>query len=444
MKAKQLIAAIFFFCGNSPLFAQQTVSADKDWHEQHVFLKNTPDADIIIREGDVDNLGFGWPEGFDPFCGRMTASHGYPWEAKAEDLPGFDRILLSASYSPKKAQPCSGDGYSGSYDPVTSKPVVFNIPTLLVGAVTIKNAYLQIFIDDFQAPSMCSKFQVTLNNKRFTEAEKFINAIDQTGPVGKLISIPVPEEFYDDIIGNASFSLYINDVKGSADGFAIDFIRLLINRKQENACKGNISGRVLLKNSETPVAGARVYLSNNSAVEADKDGRFTMNDIATGFEIISASAAGYNDGHAMADIGQGDENAEVLIYLEKGKQVIFNQKNLKVGEAISLKNILFDQGQSVLKAPSKPELDKLVALLNSNANAEIELSGHTSSEGEAAYNRSLSYRRVKACKEYIVAKGIDASRINITGYGPDRPVASNSNEAGRILNRRVELRLIKL
>jgi len=96
------------------------------------------------------------------------------------------------------------------------------------------------------------------------------------------------------------------------------------------------------------------------------------------------------------------------------------------------------------KTESRPELDKVVSFLQSNPRAEIELSGHTSSEGDGALNRSLSYRRVKACKDYIVSKGIDPGRIIAQGYGPDRPVAPNDTEANRARNRRVEMRVVKL
>jgi outer membrane protein OmpA-like peptidoglycan-associated protein len=91
-----------------------------------------------------------------------------------------------------------------------------------------------------------------------------------------------------------------------------------------------------------------------------------------------------------------------------------------------------------------PELDKVVAFMKANPGAEIELSGHTSSEGDAALNRSLSYRRVKACKDYIVSKGVDPGRIIAQGHGPDRPVAPNDTEANRAKNRRVEMRVVKL
>jgi len=107
-----------------------------------------------------------------------------------------------------------------------------------------------------------------------------------------------------------------------------------------------------------------------------------VKDIPTGFEVLGASANGYADGSGTADIGQGDDNPEVVIYLTKGKSVSFDNKQLNVGESITLNNILFDQGKADIKNESMPELNKLVSFLQANPQAEIELSGHTSSEGE--------------------------------------------------------------
>jgi OmpA-OmpF porin, OOP family len=422
----------------------KTVSSDMDWKAQRAILKNSMESEFIIRVGDVDNLGFGWPEGFDPFCGRMTESHFYPWEMKEEDLPGFDRILLSSKYDPSKPQKCGGDGYSASFDAIKSKPVTWSIPTEVLKGVNIRNAYLQIFIDDFQAPSLCSKFQLMVNGKRFIEAEKLLNAIDQSGPVGKLITIPLTEDYYPVLSGSNNISLLIDEYTGAADGFAIDFIRLLVNRSRENSCKGNLKGKVFEKATEQPIVGAKVFTSENIAVSTGNDGAFEIKGIPTGFEVVGASAAGYTDGSATADIGEGDDNPEINIYLTKGKSAKFDNRQITVGESVTLNTILFDQGKAIIKNESKPELDKLVMFLQANQIAEIELSGHTSSEGEKELNRSLSYKRVKACKDYIVAKGISEDRIIAIGFGPDRPVAPNDTETNRAKNRRVEMRLKKL
>jgi len=427
-----------------PAAAQQkTVTSDTAWTSRNAVLKNTLEADLIIRIGDVDNLGFGWPEDFDPFCGRMTQAHFFPWDADPQETEGFDRITISSSYSPEKSI-CGSDGYSASCQQGNCKPVDFKIPLQGVGDMEIKNVFLQLFIDDFQAPVFCSQFRVTLNGKRFVEAEKIFAAIEQTGPVGKLISIPVPEEFWPDLRGNALI-VRIDETKGIGDGFAIDFMRLLINRKRENSCRGDLQGRVLDKETSEPVKNATVFLADQSSVKTDEEGKFLFTRIPTGYELVSASAKGYIDGGTGADIGEGSENPEVIIYLEKGgNSAQYNNKTIRAGESITLNNILFDQGKADLRPESKTELDKIVAFLNANPTAEIELSGHTSSEGEAQMNRSLSYKRVNACKAYIVSKGIDEGRILAVGFGPDKPVAPNDNESNRAKNRRVEMRVLKL
>jgi len=441
----QLVLVLLVVCFVQAKAQVNTISADTDWSNQQVILTNSEEADFIIRFGDVDNLGFGWPEGFDPFCGMMTESHLFPWEAHGADMPGFDRILLSSKFKPNSEQTCGGDGYSASYDEKLTKPVTWILPTDVLKGMEIKNAYLQLFIDDFQAPSFCSKFQLFINGTRFAEGEKLLNAIDQTGPVGKLLSIPLPEEFYNALVTSNYTSFRIDESTGSADGFAVDFIRLLVNRKMENTCKGDISGKVLEKETDQPIANAKVGLVNNRRTITNSNGEFTLRGVPTGYEIISASSSGYADGLVAADIGQGEVNTEVIIYLEKGKtESQFDSKRILVGETINLKNIMFDQGKADLRNESKLELDKVVDFLKLNQNAEIELSGHTSSEGESNYNRSLSYKRVKSCKDYVLLRGIDAGRIIAIGFGSDRPIASNDTNEGRAKNRRVEMRLVKL
>lgn len=415
-----------------------TATEDRAWKEQRAELADTLEAERIIRVGDVDNLGFGFPDGFDPFCGRMSEAHAYPWQPQPGDVPGLDRILLSSKYKGE-----ADDGYSFSYDKKLSKPAPINLPLGSLKGIIVRNAWLQLFIDDFQAPSHRSHFQILLGGKRFVEGERILNAIDQTGPVGKLISLPIPEEFFADLTGKPTLSVSIDETRGAGDGFAIDFVRLLVNRKRQNTCKGSVRGRVVVKDTDTPVGGARVWLRDNTQVSSDSEGRFTLRNVPTGFEIVSASAAGYSDGSAGADVGEGDDNAEIEIPLAPGKALRFDDRSVKVGEALTLKTILFDQSKAVLKPESKPELDKLVKLMKSAPTVEIELSGHTSSEGDAAANRSLSYQRVRACRDYVVGKGIDAGRIIVVGFGPDRPVAPNDTEPNRKLNRRVELRITR-
>jgi outer membrane protein OmpA-like peptidoglycan-associated protein len=68
----------------------------------------------------------------------------------------------------------------------------------------------------------------------------------------------------------------------------------------------------------------------------------------------------------------------------------------------------------------------------------VTIEGHTDDTGSAATNRKLSQARAEAVRDYLVGKGVEASRLEAKGFGPDRPVQSNKTKAGRDANRRVE------
>lgn len=437
--------ALFTIYLSGGIIAQTVTPNDGPWNKMSVSMINTPEAAFMIRTGDIDNLGFGFPDGFDPFCGRSTDAHNYPWETNPGDAPGTDRILLPSSYSPNNLAPCGADGYSGNYGVSNTKPAPINLPLDILKGAEIKNAYLQLFIDDFQAPELCSRFQMTLNGKRFVEAEKLLNVVNQTGPIGKLITLAIPEEFYP-MLQEPVLRVFIDDpVTHAADGYAIDFVKLIVNRNAGAVCSGNIRGVVVDNETGEPIQGASIENTARQVVITDAEGRFEMRDIPAGLEVLRASAGGYANANAVADVARGDEGDEVTILMSKTtKKAMYEGKALQEGESLVINNILFDQGSSGLRPTSVVELEKIVSFMQENPTVEIELSGHTSSEGDAGFNRSLSYKRVKSCKDYIVSKGIAVDRIVAVGYGPDRPAAPNNTEAGRVQNRRVEMRLLKL
>lgn len=104
--------------------------------------------------------------------------------------------------------------------------------------------------------------------------------------------------------------------------------------------------------------------------------------------------------------------------------------------------ITFEVNSDKIKKASFGVLDRAVAVLREYEDTRIEISGHTSDEGDHDYNVDLSHRRAEAVKAYLVSKGIAADRITTVGYGPDRPIADNKTKKGRERNRRIEFRLI--
>lgn len=111
-------------------------------------------------------------------------------------------------------------------------------------------------------------------------------------------------------------------------------------------------------------------------------------------------------------------------------------------KVIRLNYVYFEPGAAKLTELSKYELDNLVESLNKYPNMTIEVSGHTDNTGDAAQNQTLSAERAKAVKDYLVGKGIAASRLQAVGYGQTQPADTNDTEAGREKNRRTEFKIL--
>ena len=107
-----------------------------------------------------------------------------------------------------------------------------------------------------------------------------------------------------------------------------------------------------------------------------------------------------------------------------------------------LNNIFFDTGKWDLKSESTVELDKLVALLKSNPDLPIEISGHTDDVGKDSDNLQLSQKRAKSVVDYLVQKGVNTLKVKAEGYGKNRPYLPNSSDENRKLNRRIEVKFL--
>jgi outer membrane protein OmpA-like peptidoglycan-associated protein len=107
-----------------------------------------------------------------------------------------------------------------------------------------------------------------------------------------------------------------------------------------------------------------------------------------------------------------------------------------------LEGILFDTDKDVIKSESKPILDAAVEVLQKYPQVRVEISGHTDSAGAYEHNVDLSQRRAESVKTYLTNAGVDASRIETRGAGPNEPIASNDTKDGRAQNRRIEVKIL--
>jgi len=101
--------------------------------------------------------------------------------------------------------------------------------------------------------------------------------------------------------------------------------------------------------------------------------------------------------------------------------------------------VSFDFDRAEIKPAFQPTLDKLADILNKYNRTVVHIIGFTDSTGSAEYNQRLSERRALAVADYLVSRGVPSDRVRTEGRGENEPRATNATEAGRQLNRRVEI-----
>jgi outer membrane protein OmpA-like peptidoglycan-associated protein len=114
----------------------------------------------------------------------------------------------------------------------------------------------------------------------------------------------------------------------------------------------------------------------------------------------------------------------------------------QTGPAREIQNILFDFNRSDLKPQYYSVLNEIALMLSQRPDTNVDIKGHTDNVGTAEYNQTLSEKRAGIVKNYFVQKGIEKDRLFPKGYGFTMNNASNEDESGRALNRRVEMLLI--
>lgn len=118
--------------------------------------------------------------------------------------------------------------------------------------------------------------------------------------------------------------------------------------------------------------------------------------------------------------------------------IISEEDKKVVNDAI--KNLEFDLAKATIRSTSFESLDRVANLITTK-NLSLKLAGHTDSQGSDTYNMKLSKDRAESVKAYLVSKGVNASRVEATGYGETQPIDNNTTEKGRQNNRRVEFTL---
>jgi outer membrane protein OmpA-like peptidoglycan-associated protein len=421
--------------------AQQPSKTPASWALKSERTVNGPEADLLVRTGDINNLGFGWPPDYDPFSGKSTG-HGYPWDPPAGAQAGMDRILLGSVVTKADADKHSHDGYTGYA--LNHRASSMPVPIVLeVGALPAKVnvVLLQMFLDDFQAPVWGSHFQFTLNGTRIPSFEAAINSLEQTGPVGKLVTFKLLPEYWP-LLRTGQAKVLIDDpTTHIPDGYAIDFVRILVN-PHPYKYPVSLACSVVDAATHMPVPGATVDAANATAT-TDARGQGLLRSLPAGLVTASAIAPGYDEQVIPVDIVAGAVGKASFELKRHSEGAADLERSISQSGSVAIYGVHFDTASSTLRPDSTAALQNVLTLINGRPASHWIISGHTDNQGSGDLNQKLSQARAASVIAWLVSHGVAENRLTPRGFGASHPVADNSTEAGRALNRRVEMQLVK-
>ncbi len=142
---------------------------------------------------------------------------------------------------------------------------------------------------------------------------------------------------------------------------------------------------------------------------------------------------------------QGIKNvtAAAPVFIEKVKiDTVYKEKIIEQKKDIDLFGINFKFDSDKLMPESYPILDHAAKLLKKNPEIRVEIQGYTDNIGPELYNQTLSNKRARTIRRYLIKNGISPSRLFAKGFGESNPVKSNKTRIGRAFNRRIEFKII--
>jgi len=200
-----------------------------------------------------------------------------------------------------------------------------------------------------------------------------------------------------------------------------------------------LKGYITEASTKMPVAA---YIELIDLDKQERIGSF-ITDSKTGKYLISLPAGRkygafvYADGYLFESSSFDIPDSASFREIEKNIEM----KSLEAGNNIVLNNIFFDTDKTDVKNESTTTLNSVVRLMKEYPTLQVEISGHTDTDGKEEYNLQLSESRAKNVVDFLVANGIPQERLSYKGYGETKPIALNDSPEGKSKNRRIEFRI---
>ncbi|WP_415157790.1 OmpA family protein [Maritalea sp.] len=188
-----------------------------------------------------------------------------------------------------------------------------------------------------------------------------------------------------------------------------------------NSVKGGAAG-----------AAAGAFAGLVYATVANKDVR-TAALVGAGIGALTGTGVGIYMDKQEEELRAGLSDSGVTV-TRNGNDIILNMPS----------NITFGVDQDKVQPQFHDVLTSVATILQRYPKTLVDVYGHTDSSGSDQYNMDLSNRRAMSVANYVSNIGVDPRRIYVTGYGESQPIATNSTEAGKAANRRVEIKITPL
>jgi len=207
-----------------------------------------------------------------------------------------------------------------------------------------------------------------------------------------------------------------------------------------NGCPDTDADGIADKDDMCP--NAKGSIANKGCPDTDGDGVVDKNDkCPTVAGPVANGGCAWPDTDGDSILDKDDKCPEVAGIASEGgcPEVISNAA--KMGVDTFAEVILFNIESTSLQRGVAKDLDVMLALINEFPEANFAIRGYTDVSGSVSGNLKLSASRANAVKDYLVENGVDAARLTAAGFGQESPIASNKTRAGRVQNRRVEVKV---
>lgn len=193
-------------------------------------------------------------------------------------------------------------------------------------------------------------------------------------------------------------------------------------------------GRVTERGSGLPMEGEKVSLYGPGGYLAttltDRNGLYGFDTLQHDrIYTFKVSGAGFFTESRVIRVPALQQN--LVLEKSNGYDLDFELTRIKEKEEIILNDIYYDFDKASLREASKTELQKLASMLRETPGVKVQIASHTDERGTSAYNDKLSQERAQAVVDYLIASGIQASRLIAKGFGEQQPIFRNASDEGQ-------------